>query len=210
MMRPQKLADIIGQEDVVANLKILMEAAKTRKAPLPHILFHGPPGIGKTTFAQVMANEMDANILIATGPMLERAGDLVAMLTHLREGDVLLFNTIHRLSKAVEKTLCSAMEDFVLDIVVGKEPVTKNIRLSLPKFTVIGATTRLALITAPMYARFGGVYRLDFYSLDAMIKIVTRVATSLNISIDEKATHEIAIQARGVPRSAVALLKGSR
>src|SRR5258706_12262848 len=162
-LRPQFLKEIIGQERVVEQLQILVDAAKARKEPLDHILFHGPPGIGKTTLSHVMAKEMGVNIRLTAGPVIERAGDLAAILTHLRAGDVLFIDEIHRLGKAVEEILYPAMEDFVLDIVVGKGPAAKNVRLTLPHFTVVGATTRLDLLTGALRSRFGAIYRLDFY-----------------------------------------------
>ncbi len=209
-IRPSYLRDIIGQERVVENLKILVDAAKARKEPLDHILFYGPPGIGKTTLSHVMAKEMGVNIRITAGPSIERAGDLAAILTHLRAGDVLFIDEIHRLGKAVEEILYPAMEDFVLDIVVGKGPAAKNVRLNLPKFTVVGATTRLALLTAALRSRFGAVYRLDFYSVDAMIKIVTRAAALMKVPIDADGACEVAKRARGTPRVALRLLKRVR
>ncbi len=209
-LRPQFLKDIIGQENVVENLKILVDAAKARKEPLDHVLFYGPPGLGKTTLSHVMAKEMGTNIRITAGPSIERAGDLAAILTHLREGDVLFIDEIHRLGKAVEEILYPALEDFVLDIVVGKGPAAKNVRLSLPKFTVIGATTRLALMTAPLRARFPAVYHLDFYSLDAMNKIVIRAASVLNVPIDAEGAYEIASRSRQTPRVALRLLRRAR
>ncbi|MQC25160.1 MAG: Holliday junction branch migration DNA helicase RuvB, partial [Chloroflexi bacterium] len=175
-LRPQKLADVIGQDKVKANLEIVVEAALARKEPLDHILFYGPPGLGKTTLAHVMAKEMGVNIKITAGPVIERQGDLAAILTNLREGDVLFIDEVHRLGRAVEEVLYPAMEDYALDLVVGKGPGARNIRLKLPRFTVIGATTRLALITAPLRTRFGVIFRLDFYDLAAMEAIVLRAA----------------------------------
>ncbi len=209
-MRPTRLDEMTGQELLVENLRILIEAAKARHEPLDHVLLYGPPGLGKTTFAHVIANEMEVNIRITAGPSIERAGDLAAILTHLREGDVLFIDEIHRLGRAVEEVLYPAMEDFALDIVIGKGPSAKNVRLNLPRFTVIGATTRLALLTAPLRARFGAVYRLDFYSIDAICNIVTRAAGLLGVPIDESGTREIASRARGTPRVALRLLKRVR
>ncbi len=209
-LRPQSLREIIGQDKVVENLKILVDAAKQRKEPLDHILFYGPPGIGKTTLSHVMAREMGANIRITAGPAVERAGDLAAILNHLRGADVLFIDEIHRLGKAVEEILYPAMEDFVLDIVIGKGPAAKNLRLKLPHFTLVGATTRLDLLTGALRSRFGAIYRLDFYELEPMIKIVTRAANVINVSIDEGGAHEIASRARGTPRVALRLLRRVR
>jgi Holliday junction DNA helicase RuvB len=209
-LRPRRLDEMTGQERIVENLRILIEAARGRREAIDHVLLYGPPGLGKTTFAHVIANEMDVNIRITAGPSIERAGDLAAILTHLREGDVLFIDEIHRLGRAVEEVLYPAMEDFALDIVIGKGPSAKNVRLNLPRFTVIGATTRLALLTAPLRARFGAVYRLDFYSLEAMSEIVSRAAKLLAVPIDEDGIHEIARRARGTPRVALRLLKRVR
>ena len=209
-LRPRRLDEMTGQERIVENLRILIEAARGRREAIDHVLLYGPPGLGKTTFAHVIANEMDVNIRITAGPSIERAGDLAAILTHLREGDVLFIDEIHRLGRAVEEVLYPAMEDFALDIVIGKGPSAKNVRLNLPRFTVIGATTRLALLTAPLRARFGAVYRLDFYSLEAMSEIVSRAAKLLTVPIDEDGIHEIARRARGTPRVALRLLKRVR
>jgi len=162
-MRPKMLADLIGQERVKENLEILISAARQRNEPLDHVLFYGPPGLGKTTLAHILANEMGVSIKITAGPAIERPGDLAAILTNLRAGDVLFIDEVHRLGRAIEEVLYPAMEDFALDIVIGKGPSARSIRLKLPHFSVIGATTRLALVTAPLRARFGAVYRLDFY-----------------------------------------------
>ncbi|RMH01135.1 MAG: Holliday junction branch migration DNA helicase RuvB [Chloroflexi bacterium] len=210
LLRPQRLADFTGQERLKTNLAILIEAAQARQEPLDHILFHGPPGLGKTTLAHVVANEMNVNIRVTAGPAIERAGDLAAILTNLRAGDILFIDEVHRLGRAVEEILYPAMEDFVLDIVVGKGPGAKNVRLKLPRFTVIGATTRLALLTAPLRARFGAVYRMDFYEQAAMETIVTRGARILGVPIDGEGAAEIARRSRGTPRVALRLLRRVR
>jgi len=210
MLRPQYLQEFIGQEKLKINLNILIEAAKGRSEPLDHVLFHGPPGLGKTTLAHVVSNEMGVNIRTTAGPAVERAGDLAAILTNLRAGDILFIDEVHRLGRAVEEVLYPAMEDFALDIVVGKGPGAKNIRLKLPIFTVIGATTRLALLTAPLRARFGASYRMDFYDVDAIEEIVIRGARILEVLIDTDGAIEIARRARGTPRVALRLLKRVR
>lgn len=210
LLRPQSLANFTGQKRLIANLEILIEAAKQRDEPLDHVLFHGPPGLGKTTLSHIIANEMGVNIRITAGPAIERAGDLAAILTNLRAGDILFIDEIHRLGRAVEEILYPAMEDFVLDIVVGKGPGAKNVRLKLPRFTVIGATTRLALLTAPLRARFGALYRMDFYELEAVTQIVTRGARILDTKIDEDGAVEIARRSRGTPRIALRMLRRVR
>lgn len=209
-LRPQRLGDIIGQDQVKENLSILIAAARKRSEALDHVLFYGPPGLGKTTFAHVLANEMGVNIKVTSGPAIERAGDLAAILTNLRAGDVLFLDEIHRLGRAVEEVLYPAMEDFALDIVIGKGPSARSIRLKLPRFTVVGATTRLALVTAPLRARFGAVYRLDYYDLKAMQAIVTRAADMLKVPADLGGVEEIARRARGTPRVALRLLRRVR
>jgi len=194
-LRPQSLSDLIGQEQVKENLAILIAAARQRGEALDHVLFYGPPGLGKTTLAHVVANEMKVNIKITSGPAIERAGDLAAILTNLRAGDVLFIDEVHRLGKAVEEILYPAMEDYALDIIIGKGPSARSIRLRLPRFTVVGATTRLALMTAPLRARFGAVYRLDYYDIKAMQAIVRRATGKLHVDMDEGGEEEIS---RGV------------
>ncbi len=209
-LRPKTLATYIGQDRVVENLKILIEAAKQRGESLDHVLFYGPPGLGKTTLAHVLANEMNTNIKTTAGPTIERAGDLVAILSNQRAGDILFIDEIHRLSRPVEEVLYSAMEDFVLDIVVGKGPVAKNIRLNLPRFTIVGATTRLALLTAPLRDRFGAVFRMDFYDQAAMEQIILNAARQLGVETEPQGIAEIARRSRGTPRVALRLLRRVR
>ncbi|MEJ5240550.1 MAG: Holliday junction branch migration DNA helicase RuvB [Anaerolineales bacterium] len=209
-LRPQRLSDLIGQEQVKENLSILIQAARKRGEPLDHVLFYGPPGLGKTTLAHVLAHEMGVSIKVTSGPAIERAGDLAAILTNLHAGDVLFIDEVHRLGKAVEEVLYPAMEDFALDIVIGKGPAARSIRLKLPRFTVVGATTRLALVSAPLRARFGAVYRLDYYDLAAMQAIVRRAAALLPVEVDEGGVEEIARRARGTPRVALRLLRRVR
>ena len=209
-LRPQRLSELYGQERVLANLRVALAAAKARQETLDHILFYGPPGLGKTTLAHVIANEMGVFIKITAGPAVERTGDLAAILTNLQKGDILFIDEVHRLNRAVEEVLYPAMEDFALDLVVGKGPSARSIRLRLPPFTLIGATTRLALLTSPLRDRFGVTFRLDFYSLEAMEKIVRRSARILEVAIEESGVQEIARRSRGTPRVANRLLKRVR
>lgn len=209
-LRPKRLSEYIGQEKVVDNLKISIAAAKGRGEPLDHILFYGPPGLGKTTLCQILANEMGVNVRITSGPAIERAGDLAAILTNLKKDDLLFIDEVHRLNRAVEEVLYPAMEDFALDIVVGKGPSARSLRLKLPKFTVVGATTRVALLTSPLRDRFGAVHRLEFYSVEAMDQIIKRTAHILGTAIDADAANELARRARGTPRIANRILKRVR
>ncbi len=209
-LRPERLADMVGQDRVRENISIIIEAATARGEPIDHILFYGPPGLGKTSLAYVISNEVQGNIRITAGPAIERAGDLAAILTHLKKGDILFIDEVHRLGKAVEEILYPAMEDFVLDIVIGKGPAAKTLRLNLPRFTVIGATTRLALLAGPLRDRFGARFRLDFYDQDAMEKIVRQAAALLDVEISDEAVIEIASRARGTPRTGLRLLRRVR
>lgn len=206
-LRPRMLDEYIGQSKVVENLRVLVEAARARGEPLDHLLLYGPPGLGKTTLAHVVANEMEVNIKVTSGPAIERPGDLAAILTNLHRGDILFIDEIHRLGKVVEEVLYPAMEDFALDIVIGKGPAARSIRLSLPRFSVIGATTRLALVSSPLRSRFGAVQRLDFYDQEAMRCIVIRSARIMGIEADEEGVTEIARRSRGTPRVANRLLR---
>jgi len=209
-LRPKLLKDIVGQDRVRENLKIMIDAARARAEPLDHVLFYGPPGLGKTSLAHVVANEMDANIRITAGPSIERAGDLAAILTHLKQGDILFIDEVHRLGRAVEEILYPAMEDFALDIVIGKGPAAKNVRLNLPRFTVIGATTRLSLLAGPLRDRFGARFLLDFYDQPALEFIINRAAGLLKVEIKQEGAQEIARRGRGTPRIALRLLRRVR
>ncbi len=209
-LRPRSLAEFIGQEKVVEQLRIAITAAKARAEPLDHTLFYGPPGLGKTSLANVIANEMGVAIKVTSGPAIERAGDLAAILTNLQKNDILFIDEVHRLNRAVEEVLYPAMEDFALDLIVGKGPGARNLRLKLPRFTVIGATTRLALLTSPLRDRFVAPHRMEFYSDEAMREIVARSARILGVPISPQAAHELGRRARGTPRIANRLLRRVR
>jgi len=209
-LRPRLLAEMIGQDRVKENLAILIQAARARGEALDHVLFYSPPGLGKTTLAHILANEMGVKIKVTSGPAIERAGDLAAILTNLQSSDILFIDEIHRLGRVVEEILYPAMEDYALDITIGKGPSARSIRLKLPHFTIVGATTRLALLTAPLRSRFGAIHRLGFYETPAMEAIVTRGATVLQVDIDDHGTSEIACRARGTPRVALRLLRRVR
>ena len=209
-LRPKRLDDYLGQTKVKESLAILIEAARARGDVVDHILFSGPPGLGKTTLATVVANELGASIRTTSGPAIERTGDLAAILTNLEEGDVLFIDEIHRLNRMVEEVLYPALEDFALDIVVGKGPAARSIRLELPRFTLIGATTRTGLLTGPLRDRFGIVYRLDYYTPEELADIVQRSAAILDVAIDREGALEVARRSRGTPRLANRLLKRVR
>ncbi len=209
-LRPKLLRDIIGQDSVRENLQIIIDAAKGRGEPIDHTLFYGPPGLGKTSLAHVIANAMNVIIRVTAGPYIERSGDLAAILTILKQNDILFIDEVHRLSSAVEEILYPAMEDFVLDIVIGKGPAAKTVRLNLPRFTVVGATTRLALLAAPLRDRFGAQFRLDFYDLPAMEYIINRAAGMLKVEIKQEGLTEIARRSRGTPRVGLRLLRRVR
>ena len=209
-LRPSRLADYIGQKSVIDSLNLAIEAAKKRNETLEHCILYGPPGLGKTTLANIIAREMDANIITTSGPAIEKIGDIAAILTNLNEKDVIFIDEIHRLNRAVEETLYAALEDFKLDIVVGQGPGARTIRIDLPPFTLIGATTRMGLLTSPLRDRFGIVLRLDFYSVKDLSMIIKRSAAILNIEIDEKSSQLIAERSRGTPRIANKLLRRVR
>jgi Holliday junction DNA helicase RuvB len=209
-LRPQKLDDYLGQQRVKDNLGVLIEAAKARNEPLDHILLSGPPGLGKTTLATVIGHELGVAVKTTSGPAIERAGDLAAILTNLQERDVLFIDEIHRLNRAVEEVLYPAMEDFVLDIVIGKGPAARSIRLDLPRFTLVGATTRTGLLTGPLRDRFGMAFRLDYYTPDELSRIVARSAGILCVEVDAEGADEIARRSRGTPRLSNRLLKRVR
>ena len=209
-LRPRTFEEYIGQREVKANLSILLQAARGRGEAADHVLLYGPPGLGKTTLATIIARELEVNIRYTSGPAIERAGDLAAILTSLEERDVLFIDEIHRLSKAVEEILYPAMEDFALDLVIGKGPGARSVRLSLPRFTLVGSTTRYAMLSPPLRDRFGAVYRLDFYDPEAIAAIIRRSARILGVEIEDAGIREIARRARGTPRVANRLLKRVR
>ena len=209
-MRPQKLEDYIGQKKATDNLKIFIEAAKLRNEPLDHVLFYGPPGLGKTTLAGIISNEMGVDIRITSGPAIERAGDLAAILTNLNENDVLFIDEIHRLNRSVEEVLYSAMEDFALDIIIGKGPSARSIRLDIAKFTLIGATTRAGSLSAPLRDRFGVSCKFEMYTTEELKKIIGRSAELLGVTADEQSMEEMAKRSRGTPRVANRMLKRVR
>ena len=209
-LRPKKLADYVGQEKVKANINIAMQAAKKRGEPIEHVLLYGAPGLGKTTLAHILANELNANIRVTSGPVIEKSGDLAAILTNLNEGDILFVDEVHRLNRVIEEILYPAMEDYALDIIIGKGPSARTLRIDLPRFTIIGATTRISLLSAPLRDRFGMTYHLNYYEHDNIEEIVNRNARILDVMIEKEAAKEIARRARRTPRVANRLLKRVR
>ncbi len=209
-LRPKRLSDYIGQDAVRSNLEIFIEAARQRGEPLDHVLFYGPPGLGKTTLAGIIANEMDVSLRITSGPAIDRAGDLAAILTNLEENDVLFIDEIHRLNRSVEEVLYSAMEDYAIDIVIGKGPSARSLRLDIPHFTLIGATTRAGSLSAPLRDRFGVISKFELYSTEDLMRIIRRSAGILGVEADEEAVRQMALRSRGTPRVANRVLKRVR
>ena len=209
-LRPQKLEDYIGQKKATDNLKIFIEAAKLRKEPLDHVLFYGPPGLGKTTLAGIIANEMGTHMKVTSGPAIEKPGEMAAILNNLQEGDVLFVDEIHRLNRQVEEVLYPAMEDFAIDIMIGKGSSARSIRLDLPKFTLVGATTRAGLLTAPLRDRFGVIHHLEFYTEEELANIILHSSKVLNVEVDPQGALEMARRSRGTPRLANRILKRVR
>jgi len=209
-LRPKKLKDYVGQENIKRSLEVFIKAAQQRKQPLDHVIIHGPPGLGKTTLSNIIARELNANLRISSGPALTKIGDLASLLTNLEEGDCLFLDEIHRLPRTIEEILYPAMEDFCLDIIIGKGPAAKNLRLEIPRFTLIGATTKIGSLSSPLRDRFGEVYQLDFYSISEIKRIVAINSRKLGIEIDEDALEEIAKRSRQTPRIANRLLSRIR
>lgn len=209
-LRPKRLSDYIGQNTVRANLEIFIQAAMQRNEPLDHVLFYGPPGLGKTTLAGIIANEMNVNLRITSGPAIDRAGDLAAILTNLDENDVLFIDEIHRLNRSVEEVLYSAMEDYAIDIIIGKGPSARSLRLDIPRFTLIGATTRAGSLSAPLRDRFGVIGKFELYSTEDLMRIIQRSAGILGVEADEEAVRQMALRSRGTPRVANRVLKRVR